>query len=268
MTTLNSSLECEFCKKFFSTKSNCNKHKSICKIKKIKEIENKEKTDIINQKNEELKKKDYELKQKEEQITFLKSMLETYTNKPNIVNYNSNNTVNNNLTIKQMVTKLDPIDFKDIKEHMNNYSTSYQDKGSKGYAEFLCEHPFKDKFITTDFTRNTIAYKTKEIDFIRDPESSYLITRSIKENSDEIIEKASKRLTTINTKIKKTNDEDDFDEYICKKTDIKQLIDVAENISNKQLVDKDVSNVFKNNGLKTYQTLLENGCDSLEKLND
>ena len=159
MTTLNSSLECEFCKKFFSTKSNCNKHKSICKIKKIKEIENKEKTDIINQKNEELKKKDYELKQKEEQITFLKSMLETYTNKPNIVNYNNNNTVNNNLTIKQMVTKLDPIDFKDIKEHMNNYSTSYQDKGSKGYAEFLCDHPFKDKFITTDFTRNTIAYQ-------------------------------------------------------------------------------------------------------------
>ena len=89
MTSLNSSLECEFCKKNFSTKSNCNKHKSICKIKKIKEIENREKIDIINQKNEELKKKDYELKQKDEQITFLKSMLETYTNKPNIVNYNN-----------------------------------------------------------------------------------------------------------------------------------------------------------------------------------
>jgi hypothetical protein len=266
MTTFNSSLECEFCYKKFSTKSNCNKHKHICKIKKIKEIENKEKTDIIKQKEEEIKQKDYELKQKDDQITILKSMLETYTNKPNIINYN-NNTINN-LTIKQMVTKLDPIDFKTIKEHMNNYSTSYQDKGAKGYAEFLCEHPFKDKFITTDFTRNTIVYKTKEIDFIRDPESSYLITRSIKENSNEIIEKASDRLKKINTKIKRTDYEDDFDEYICKKSDIKQLIDVVENISTKHLIDKDVSNIFKNNGLKTYQTLLENGCDSLENRND
>jgi hypothetical protein len=252
------SFNCQFCNKTFSRKGNCSRHQDICTSKYSKK-ENEELKYIINLQKDELKQKDY-------QITFLKSMLETYTNKPNIVNYNSNNTVNNNLTIKQMVTKLDPIDFKDIKEHMNNYSTSYQDKGAKGYAEFLCEHPFKDKFITTDFTRNTIAYKTKEIDFIRDPESCYLITRSIKENSEEIIEKASIRLKTINTKIKKTNDDDDFEEYISKKSDIKQLIDVAENISNKHIIDKDVSNIFKNNGLKTYQTLLENGSNSLENM--
>jgi len=252
---MNDANVCEFCNKSFSTKGNCKAHKTTCKIKKNKELE-----DAVSLKDI-IKQKEQELKQKEEQINFLKSMLDKYTDKPTVINYNNsnNNTVNNNnnLTIKQMVSKLDPINFQDVKEHMENYSNNYKDKGTKGFAQFLCDYPFKDKFFTSDFSRNTIVYKTKEQNFIRDPDSSYLINRSIKENSSEIIQRAIDRLNFINTKLKKSNDEDEFDEYIIKKSELKKLITIAEDISSCQIADKEVSNVFRNSGIKTYQQLIE-----------
>lgn len=255
MTDLAKSFECEFCKKSFSKKGNCIRHQNICNSKQTKN-ENQSLKDII-------KEKDQELKQKDEQINFLKLMLDKYADKPTVINYNNsnnNNTVNsnNNLTIKQMVSKLDPIDFQDIKEHMDNYSNNYKDQGTKGFAKFLCDYPFKDKFFTSDFSRNTIVYKTKEQNFIRDPDSSYLINRSINENRSDILQKAIDRLNFINTKLKKSEDEDEFDEYVIKKSKLKKLICIIEDISSSQIIeDKDVSNVFRNNGINTYQQILE-----------
>jgi hypothetical protein len=162
--------------------------------------------------------------------------------------------MNNNFTIKQMVSKLEPINFQDVKEYMNEYSNSYKDKGTKGFAQFLCDYPFKDKFFTSDFSRNTIVYKTNEQKFIRDPESSYLINRSIKENSSDIIQKAIDRLNFLNTQIKNSS-EDDTEEYIIKKSKIKKLISIAEDISSSEFIDKDMSNVFRNSGLKIYQSM-------------
>jgi hypothetical protein len=253
MSNLINSLECEYCKKIFSTKSNCTKHKNICKIKKQTDIkDNQHLKDIITQ-------KDDIIRQKDEQINFLKTMLDKYTNKPNIINYNnSNNTINNNLSIKQLVSKLDPINFKDIKDYMNNYSVNYQDEGTKGFAKFLCEYPFKDKFITTDFARNTIAYKTNDNNFIRDPESTYLINQSIKQNKNDVMEKAYNRLEIMNSHIKRSEDEDETEEYCSKKINIKKFIDATENIDSNTVIDKDVSNVFRNSGVITYQKLSEN----------
>ncbi len=248
---------CSFCNKKFSTKSNCTKHQKICKLKNNIEVES------IESLKDELKKKDDQLRQKDEHIEFLKSIIETYVNKPTIT-YNNNNsintTTNNNLTIKQIVSKLDPIDFQDIKEYMDNYNNNYIDEGAKGFAKFLCDYPFKDKFVTSDFSRNTIAYKTSESDFIRDPESSYLINRSIKENKDEIIEKSENRLDSINKKIKIFSEGNEFDDYIVKKSDIKKHINIAENISSEKLSDKEVSNVFKNKGIDIRQKNIESNC--------
>jgi hypothetical protein len=248
---------CEFCNKYFSTKGNCKAHKEICKIKKNKDLEDAVSLkNIIKEKDQELKEKNQELKEKEEQIIFLKSMLDKYSYNPTIIN--NNNTVNNNLTIKQLVSKLDPINFQDVKEHMENYSNNYKDQGTKGFAKFLCDHPFKDKFFTSDFSRNTIVYKTKEQNFIRDPDSSYLINRSINDNKRDILQKAIDRLNFINTKLKKSEDEDEFDEYVIKKSKLKKLISIIEDISSSRIIeDKDVSNVFRNNGINTYQQILE-----------
>jgi hypothetical protein len=247
---------CEFCNKSFSTKGNCKAHKETCKIKKNKDLE-----EAVSLKDI-IKEKDQELRQKEEQINFLKLMLDKYADKPTVINYNNsnnNNTVNNNnLTIKQMVSKLDPIDFQDVKEHMENYSNNYKDQGTKGFAKFLCDYPFKDKFFTSDFSRNTIVYKTKDQNFIRDPDSSYLINRSINDNKSDILQKAIDRLNFINTKLKKSEDEDEFDEYVIKKSKLKKLISIIEDISSSRIIeDKDVSNVFRNNGINTYQQILE-----------
>lgn len=263
MDKITSSLSCEFCNKIFSTNGNCKKHKNICKYKKthdINNIENKTLTDIIKEKDNEIKKKEEQLLRKDQEIILLKSMLETYTNKPNIVYNNSNNTVNNNLTIKKMVSKLDPINFEEVKEYMGNYSNNYKDEGSPGFAKFLCEHPFKDKFITSDGSRNTIAYKTKEHSFIRDKDPSYLLNKSIKENSNEIIENAYNRLDIINSKIKNSADDDERDKYISKKSSISKLINIAENItddSSNITIDKESSNVFRNSGINTYKKIFE-----------
>ena len=156
-----------------------------------------------------------------------------------------------------MVSKLDPINFEDVKTYINSYDNNYKDQGTKGFAQFLCDYPFKDKFVTSDYSRNTIVYKTNNMEFIRDPESSYLLNRSIKENSDAIIEKAENRLDFINRKIKKADGEDEMDEYVIKKSELKKLINVAENISSSKINDKDVSNVFRDSGLNTYQRIIE-----------
>ena len=254
MTSLIQEIICEFCNKKFSRKDNCSRHKTTCKIKINKEL-----TDAIVLKDI-IKQKDQELKQKEDQINFLKSMLDKYTVKPTIINYNNsnnNNTVNNNLSIKQIVSKLDPINFKDVKHHMGNFTSSYQDQGTEGFAKFLCDHPFKDKFITTDYSRNTIAYKTKEQDFVRDPESTYLITRTLKENKEDIIDSSKDRLNFINNKIKKSTDEDDTEIYCSKKLNIKKLIDTTENVDSTKINDKDMSSVFRSSGVITYQNLIE-----------
>jgi len=269
MSELNESNICHFCNKHFASKRNNIRHQNICKIKNNRELESieslkneikqkeydikqkeeeiiKKKDDEIKQKEEEIKKKDDQLRQKDEHIEFLKSIIETYTNKPTIT-YNNNNsintTTNNNLTIKQIVSKLDPIDFQDIKEYMDNYNNNYIDEGAKGFAKFLCDYPFKDKFVTSDFSRNTIAYKTRDSEFIRDPESSYLINRSIKENKDEIIEKSENRLDSINKKIKTFSEGNEFDDYIVKKSDIKKHINY---MFKKYNENDDIKNLLQN----------------------
>lgn len=257
---------CEYCNKTFSTKGNCKAHKVKCKIKNKKELvsfstENIDLKSLVNKKEEELKKKEEELLQKEEQINFLKSLLMSYSEKPNIFNYNSNNNsnnvINNNLNVKNLVSNLDPIDFEDIKDSMDNYSTKYIDKGLAGFAKFLCDYPCKDKFITTDYTRNTIAYKTKDAKFMRDNEGSYLINRSIKENRDKIIEKTTDRLEKINVVIKTFKNED-IDDFIKTKNAVKKLKNKTENISEEDIRDKDTCSVLTKHGITTVQKHLNN----------
>ena len=156
-----------------------------------------------------------------------------------------------------MVSKLDPINFKDVRDHIDNFTSSYQDQGTQGFAKFLCDHPFKDKFITTDFSRSIIAYKTNDHEFVRDPESSYLINRTIKENKSDIIESSNIRLNFVNNKIMKSEEEEDIEKYCSKKMNIKNLIDTAQNVDITKINDKDMSNVFRNSGVVTYQNILE-----------
>ena len=200
---------------------------------KQKDEQIKQKDEQLKQKYEQIKQKDEQLKQKDEFIELLKSIIYKYVNKPtityNIIDDeidNENDTKNNNVTtLKDTVSKLDPIDFQDIKKYIDKYNSEYIDKGEQGFLKFLYNYPFKDKFITSDFSRNTIAYKTKDVEFIRDPKGINLIKYSIKENIDDIIEKINQRLEFINNEITSCQDKYEVKKLINIKFKINKFID-------------------------------------------
>ena len=246
---------CKFCNKSFSRKDSFNRHEKTCKSKMLFKIEEKdglikkmeneliEKNEEIEKKNKEIEKKNEEIIDKDEQIEFLKSLL--------VSNKTNNITITNNINIKQIVSKLEPIDFKDMSKYMDKFTSKYIDESLIGIAKFICEHPYKGKFVTTDHSRNTIAYRTKDINFIRDPDAFYLLKKTLEENKEDIIDKAKVRLCTINKKIK----EDEGDQYVDIKKGISYSIDVAENIL-AMSIDKDVSDVIKFHGIENSSNKL------------
>jgi len=233
---------CDFCNKSFSRKDSCIRHNKTCKSKIIIE---KQKDDKEKEKDELLKQKDEIIRQKDEEIQFLRSLLAS--------NKTNNITITNNINIKQIVSKLEPIDFKDMSKYMDKFTSKYIDESLKGIAKFLCEYPYKGKFITTDHARNTIAYRTKDLNFIRDPDAFYLIKKTLEENKEDIIDKAKVRLCTINKRIKE--DDDNEDEYISLKKGITYSIDAVENTL-AMTIDKDVSDIIKFHGIENSSNKL------------
>jgi hypothetical protein len=200
------SLVCSFCKKSFSTKGNCQKHLSICKVKKDSEvIKNKNEIEQIKQDNVLLKQEVDRLKF--QIISLEKILLESTKNSKQVNNSNCNNTRNSNntqntqnitintsLSIKDLLSNLEPIDFNEMKNSFeNNLSNKYIDKGIEGLARFICEVPCQNKFLTTDYARKVISYKTPEQQIVVDPKANILINTAIKQNADIIIDKAEDR---------------------------------------------------------------------------
>lgn len=197
---------CEYCNREFTRNYSCLKHQKICPLKDVKEQYDeiiKQKDNVIEQKDIQIKKLQEELlickTEKENEIKLLRELLDKQMNKPTTIiksqtnNSNDNITVNNKLTLKQIVSKLDPVDFEEIKNSMDQLTDDYIDRGLEGFAYFLCNHPCKNKIVTTDNARNVIAYRTKKQEFVRDPEAHHLINRSLRENADTIIERSKER---------------------------------------------------------------------------
>lgn len=251
---------CEFCQKTYKTKYSCFKHQKICKFK----INNQNYNEIIKQRDLQIDKLEQEFNkykiEKENEIKFLKELLEKQINKPTttIIKSQTNNencTINNKL--KQIVSNLDPVDFEEIKESMEKFTKEYIDKGLEGFVYFLCDHPCKNKIVTTDNARNTIAYRTKKQEFIRDPEANHLINRSLRENADTIIEKSRER----NTYWKEQFDEELQSEFQTKEVEgIKNtdnLIKGAKNAKkNIRVRTKDVSELLKQVGNENVYTTI------------
>lgn len=184
------SLVCSFCKKSFSKKTNCQRHLSICKVKKDSEvITNINDIEQIKQEVEKLKN----------EIVSLKILLESTRNHKQVNNSNNCNntqniTINTSLSIKDLLSNLEPIDFNEMKNSFeNNLSNKYIDKGIEGLARFICEVPCQNKFLTTDYARKVIAYKNPEQQIVVDPKANILINTAIKQNADIIIDKAEDR---------------------------------------------------------------------------
>jgi len=263
---------CPYCKKYFSTKGNCTKHLKICKAKLIVEenkqlqqtIENKDKTIENLQTQHKIMELEQIIDNHVEQIEFLKSIIETFAKNPKIEynNYNNNykpiNTINNNFSQKEIVSQLDPVDFDDIKNFMHLFTKDYIDQGIKGFAHFLCEHPCKEKFITTNSSRKNIAYRTKNQEFVRDPEATYLINRVLKENSDIIIDKTKERTEYYKEELQIDPDSIYADGERKKISTITQLKNVTTQVQNGASInEKEISNIISNYGLENIKKIVE-----------
>jgi len=265
---------CNFCNKTYSTKFNLNKHQKICKgkIKTFEQLES------------ENNKKDKELMEKDEQIAFLKSLLISYANNSNKDNRECNNAnnsnkdnrestnttniknfnqiiINNNFSINDIVSYLEPIDYKEISNAIDCYTVKYMDEGYEGFAKFLCNHPCKEKFITTDNNRSVVSYKTVENMLIKDPQAQMLLNKSLKENADKILSRLSERKEQLSSMLDKNIgdlDDDEIEKEQKKIDDINQLRNSIKKITQDEIViNKKAVNVMTKKGIQNYQLIYE-----------
>jgi len=245
---------CSYCSKIFSKSSNCNRHILICKYKSVQDKLNK---DIVNKlqeykdENERLKLENERLKG---QIEILNKCVDNWKN--NSYNYYNNSNNNISITIKQIVSNLDPIDFEEIKSSMKDFTNKYIDQGIVGFAKFLCDHGCNKKIITTDYSRNTIAYRTTLQKFIKDPACISLINTVLKMNNEEILDKVNKRREYYRNRIK-DNDEDE-DAFNARKrvTELKILAQDSINDESDMNIKK-ISQILRDYGVKMRQSLIK-----------
>jgi len=233
---------CQYCNKQYSTKGNATKHENLCRKNPNNPL-------YVNENMTKNEKKLFSLiKQQKKEIELLKSKL-NHSNKKEIIN-NSINTINSNncnntnntnhVTIinnrqfsKNIIEDLKPINFGGMKEHFkNDFSNKYIDKGMTGLANFICDVPCKDKFITTDFGRQTILFKISNDQAVSDPKANMLLNNTIKQNADTIIEKAEDRYQYYIAQIQEARDDDIEPDklHVEKKNKTKELKSIVQNV--------------------------------------
>lgn len=278
---------CSYCNKEYNNHFNLKRHQQSCRLKykHEKDILEKNHNETIREKNliiEGLKnvieEKDNEIKILNKEIERLKTenvigqlktentiLKQTVKDRQN--NYDKlldkfdrpvNNIITyNKTTVKQIVSKLEPICFNKIKESMSLFTNEYIDEGIKGFAQFLCDHSLNNKFITTDHSRNIIAYRTDFYDFIRDPECLTLINKTLKENHEEIVNKSLLRMEHY----RQLMDSDDEEYAYCSEAamrvyELKKFAEASVNQKPDENI-KAIANIFCKHGLNTYQNSID-----------
>lgn len=242
---------CIYCKKEFSRSDSCTRHVKTCQFKPVQEqllLETERYRKLLEEKEKELQKKD-------EEITFLTTMLNERLCKP------TNQTNNVSINITQVLSKMDSIDYEDVNKYIHLLTNKYIDQGTEGLIYFLCEHPYKEKFITTDYARSTLCYKTKNEEIFKDPEGTVLINNSLKNNADAIIEKATDRKKYWKSQI----DVDVNDEYQEKEIKIKDkiidLIKITQQAKDNKVLNaqeiKDAMIILKKIGLENIHKIID-----------
>ena len=189
--------KCIYCSKSFSTKQNTILHMNKCNCKDLYE-ENKK----LKQEIERLETKIQELE--------LNAVNKTKNTTKQINNTQNNNIIiNTSQSLKDIISNLQPINFEEMKTVFeNNFSNKYIDKGIEGLAQFICEVPCQNKFVTTDYSRKVITYKTSDQQIISDPKANILLNTAIKQNADTIIDKAEHRYKYWKSQVDESREED------------------------------------------------------------
>ena len=234
--------KCDYCNKVYNTIYNLKNHYQVCLYKKIKDLETKaEKLESLCETLKEEKiKLEIELKLRCQMPIGNTTITNNYTS-------NNSNTSTNHITLKQIVSKLEPICQDEIKNSMPLFTNEYVDDGIRGFARFLCDYSCNNKIITSDNSRHTIAYRTKFDDFIRDPECLNLINNTLKNNSEEIIQRTDDRRRYY------TNHEEynTFSKRISRIIELRRLTEAAVKEKPDDNI-KSISNLLCEHGLRTF----------------
>jgi hypothetical protein len=251
---------CEYCNKKSSSVYNLQRHQKTCKEMKNNEIDRL--NNLVIELNNKIQEDQYLKNSLEKEVHYLKNLYSELLcrfehSKTINNNYSSTISSTNNFTLKQIVSKLEPISFDDIKNSMSQLTNEYIDEGIKGFAKFLCDHGCNNKIITTDSSRSTIAYRTAYDDFIRDPECINLINNTLQKNSDEIIKKTDERKDYYRTLMDKNTDTQEYINISNKASKIFELKRLTESSIREKPDDniKKIFNILVNHGLTTYHKI-------------
>lgn len=258
-------LICEFCKKTFSSKGNCQKHLLICKIKKDIEIKrNYTELELLKSENSSLKSENISLKS---ELEFLKNIVESQNrkqikNSEKITNSNNNtqiNIFNNTQSLKDIIANLEPINFEEMRDSFeNDFSNKYIDNGIEGLARFICDIPCQNKIVTTDFSRKLVSYKTSDQQVVVDPNGFLLLNTAIKQNADTIIDKTEGRYQYWKNQVKDSREEgiDPEDSDVDNRNNTKKLMNIATKVKeNVHVKSLEASNVIIMKGMENKNSL-------------
>lgn len=244
---------CQFCYKQFSNKGNVNKHEKICKKRENNKIDYIKLFTII----EEQKKENELLKERinmiEKNITIHKTQ------------NNNNLIINTTQSIKEIFESLGIIDFNTVSEDIDKAKPKdLCDKGLESFAQFICDGPCKNKFITTDNGRKIIAWKNNQGIIINDPKAQLLQSTIIKQNAETIIDKTNERKQYYKSSIEQSNR---FEQEPLKedKDGVKRtnnFIKTIENIKKGAVVDDpNAIKVFLAKGIENKQLITNNALE-------
>ena len=229
---------CDFCKKSFSRKSNCQTHLLTCKVKREKDhLDLCNEVQILKTENNKLHSEVISLRKELELYKNIIDSKQTDKNNSHVIN-NAQQQINIfNTTpptsLKDLVNNLEPINFDEIKTSFeNDFTHKYIDKGMEGFASFLCDVPCKNKIITTDFSRKIVSYKTSPQQVVLDPYASILLNTTLKQNAQTIFEKTEERRLYWDEIIKKTEDDDDCQDERRKRSQASRIFKNAAHAQN------------------------------------
>lgn len=167
---------CSGCDKNFITINVYKDHLSICKKYisennyKEKYIESENNNQILLTKNkmlrEMLEKSEQKSKEKDEMIKHLQDKLGGIAEKA--ASRPTTTTSTKNIQINNIMQKMIPMDFEEIKNSADKLTLAHHKLGAEGYANFALEGPFKNKLMCADRFRQIFKYKNDDGEMVVD----------------------------------------------------------------------------------------------------
>lgn len=175
---------CTYCGKILSTKQHLNEHHNVCNEKVIVLSNDKHKIildNTIDKYEEKLKEKEMLIKDLQKQIKELQDKLENVA-----IKVGSRATTNINNYIQKLELTTDEY----MVQNVPNLTIDHIKRGPTGYAEYALEYPLNNRLVCVDYSRRKVKYKDKDGNVITDPEMEKLTKKlfdSINSRNKELI---------------------------------------------------------------------------------